>query len=231
MTPPDPSASVLFPKSFEVDALKRENVAYLVGGLAFGVLLGFGIFHTFAFRPEAQIARAGAVAERIPSPAGPMAPTQMPPERVAAGAGAPMVEEVNALKRILEQDPRDAQALTRLANLYQDIGDCAQAIAYYEKALAVRPSDPNLLTDTGTCYLNVNDPEKALELFDRAHAEDPAHWQSLFNKAVVLGIHLGRADEAQTVLDEVDRIQPSVPEVARLRQFFAQSRAQRTTGS
>ena len=107
--------------------MKRENLVYLVGGLAFGFLLGFGIFHTFEFRPAAQAARAGGVAAEIPAPAGPMAPTQVGPRGGAQGGGArdggaPMVQEINALKRILAQNPQEIHALTRLANLYQDIG-------------------------------------------------------------------------------------------------------------
>jgi len=228
LTLPDPSGSV---ESFEDNAVKRENLAYLLGGLAFGFLLGFGTFHTMEFRPQAQVARVGG-GDEIPSTAGPnpMAATQMPTGG-GAGGGAPMAQEVNALKRALEQNPQDVQALTRLANMYHDIGEWGQAIGYYEKAVAVRPSDPNLLTDMGTCYLNVNRPDRALELFQKAHAADPSHWQSLFNEAVVLGVHLGRPEEARKALDEVDRIQPNVPGVARLRDFLSQAPTQRPAGS
>ncbi len=212
--------------------MKRENVAYLAGGLAFGFLFGFGVFHTISNRPDKQLARIAGDAA-IPAPAGPMAPTQVGqgPDGPGAQAGAPMLQEINSLKRTLATEPDNLPALTRLGNLYQDIGQWTQAIAFYEKALAVAPKDPDLLTDTGSCYMNLKDPQRALDLFDRAHRADPRHWQSLFNKAVLLGIHLGRLDEAEAALREVERIQPSVPEVGQLRQALEQVRGQRTAGS
>jgi TPR repeat protein len=212
--------------------MKKDNVAYLLGGLAFGFLVGFGTFHTIANRPEKQLELSGGEASGIPAPAGPMAATQVgqgAPE--PGGGGAPMVQEINALKRTLAADPGNSQALVRLGNLYQDIGQWESALGFYEKALVITPNDPNLLTDMGTCYLGRRDAQKAIEFFDRAHAADPKHWQSLFNKAVVLGLHLGRVGEAEAVLEEVEREQPGLPEIGQLRQALSQARGSKPAGS
>ena len=85
--------------------MKKEYVAFLIGGFLFGVLFGYGLFNAL----EQQPARAAVTQQGGPpaGPAGPAAPTQM------GGDGAPMVAEINELKHVLQQDPTDLQALFR----------------------------------------------------------------------------------------------------------------------
>ncbi len=205
--------------------MNRDNLAYLAGGLAFGFLFGFGVFRILEHRPAKQLAAAAGVvaAAPVPGPAGTMAPTQIGP----GGAGAPMIEEINGLKRVLQNDPGNVRALTRLANLYHDANMFQQAIGFYEKALQVTPTDPDVLTDLGTCLQAIGENEKALDSFSRAQKADPAHWQSLFNTVVVLSFKLGRFDEAEAVLNRLDRLRPSSPDTARLRDALASERAKR----
>ena len=106
-------------------------MAFLFGGLAFGFLLGFGLFRSIETRPG-QIATPAASSE-IPSPMGPAAPTQTP------GGAAPMIAEINALKERVQSNPKDAQAWTRLANLYQDAGMFQPAIEFYQRAIELAP--------------------------------------------------------------------------------------------
>src|SRR5262245_424015 len=98
--------------------MKRDHLAFLLGGLAFGILIGFAFFKAVATRPG-----AAPVAEtsEIPTPAGPAAPTQTLSEG-AGGGGAPMLAEINALKERVQKDPKDAEAWTRLGGLYQQAG-------------------------------------------------------------------------------------------------------------
>src|SRR5262245_51893095 len=127
--------------------MRRDHVAFLVVGLAFGILIGFAFFRAVATRP-------GAVAEQapteIPSPAGPAAPTQM-----GGGAGgssdggAPMLAEINALKERVRRDPEDAAAWTRLAGLYQQAGMPEPAAEFYERAVAMKPGGGGRLNEPG----------------------------------------------------------------------------------
>ena len=90
--------------------MKKESFAFLIGSFAFGVLMGYALFDTIRTRPalDAEPNRAA-----IATPAGPTAPTQV-------GSGAPsvgpMVAEINALKRAVQENPQDLPALTPLAN-------------------------------------------------------------------------------------------------------------------
>lgn len=213
--------------------MKRDNVAYLTAGLAFGFVFGFGFFHTLAWRPERQMAAGGSASGAVDAPAGPMAPTQMGPGASAAAApdgAAPMIARINDLKQRLQADPRDTAAAVELANLYHDVGMYRQAIGLYEQALAVSPNDPDLLTDLGICYQSLRDNDRALELFARAQSIDPKHWQSLYNSIVVLAFQLGRLDEAESALARLEAARPGLPQTAELAAAVAQERSRRASG-
>ncbi len=199
--------------------MKRENLAFLLAGLAFGVLLGFGVFHAVANRPEEQASALSAETGRD-APSGPPAPTQV-------AGGAPMLQEINALKRALEADPKSLLALARLANLYHDAGMWPQAAGYYERAVEVKPDDPDLLTDLGTCYRELRQFEKALGLFLRAQQVEPSHWQSLYNVVVVEAFDLGRVEEAVAALERLEQVHPQAPHLAELRQAVERVAADR----
>jgi tetratricopeptide (TPR) repeat protein len=60
------------------------------------------------------------------------------------------------------------------------------AIAAYEKALALDPENANVWTDLGVMYRRQGDPKKAVNAFDQAIGIDPQHEISRFNKGIVL---------------------------------------------
>ena len=221
--------------------MRRDHLAFLLGGLAFGVLIGFGLFETLATRPGAQVEpeRGG-----IPSVAGPGSPTDVTdsgpaatmgggggaPGGAAAGGppagGAPMLAELNALKERVQKDPKDFDSWTRLGNLYQDAGMYQPAIGFYEKASALHPGDAGVLTDTGICYQQMNQLDKALDLFERAHKADPSNWQSLYNTVVVAGIDMGRYDKADEAFAKLKQVKPDAPNIDALRAALDRARSQ-----
>jgi tetratricopeptide (TPR) repeat protein len=148
----------------------------------------------------------------------------MAPTQTGAGAEAPMVAEINELKRRLQENPQDLSAATRLANLHHDVQMWDQAAVFYEKAVALSPDDPDLLTDLGVCYRALDRFGDALEMFSRAQAADPDHWQSLFNTAVVAAFDLGEYDRALEALEPLERKVPPLPRVTELRQAVERAR-------
>jgi TPR repeat protein len=201
--------------------LKREHVAFLLGGLVFGILFGFGLAHAIANRPG-TVAAAGEGTE-IPSPAGPPAPSQVPsggqvPSGAQGGGGAPMLAELQRLQQQVRDHPDDAAAWTRIANLYHDAGMYSQAVGFYEQAATLLPGDPNVLTDLGVCYRGAGDPEKALQAFARAEKADPRHWQSLYNQVVVYGLDLKQPAQAQAALRRLEAVNPQAPGLAALKE-------------
>jgi len=193
--------------------LKKEQFAFLVVGFAFGILVGYGAFMAHSTAPdlEGQGATASAAQGSAAPAAGP------------ADGGAPMMAEIRGLKKRVQDNPQDHEALVRLANLYHDGNMLDDAISYYEKALAVEPNSPDELTDMGICYRAKREYERALELFQQANKIDPAHWQSLFNYVVVAGFDLGHFDSARQALDTMEKMNPRPPRLDDLRKALEQA--------
>jgi len=192
-------------------------MAFLFGGLAFGFLLGFGLFRAIDTRPGR--AESPAAVGEIPSPMGPTAPTQ-----TVGGGGAPMMAEINVLKDRVVKDPKDLQAWARLANVYQDAGMFEPAVSFYQRAIELAPNDANLLTDTAICYQELKQFDKALELLERAQKADPDHWQSLYNIVVVAGLQMRHFDKADAAMAKLQQIHPEAPKLAELRAALNKAR-------
>lgn len=203
--------------------MKKEQFFFLVGGFAFGVLVGFGLFRVVQDRP--QLDAAGAASQEIASPAGPRAPGQgAAPE--GGGGAAPMINEINELKRRLEADPKDAEAAGTLGGIYYRVGMWEQALQFYDIALSIDPDDPNLLTDSGNTHRELGRHDRALDSFRRAHELDPNHWQALFNTVIVAAFDLQQLDLADAAMAKLDRIDPTPAQLPELKQALAEFRAE-----
>ena len=197
-------------------------MAFLFGGLAFGFLLGFGLFRAIDTRPGQ--AASPAATNEIPTPMGPAAPMGSATPTPTSGGGAPMMAEINALKERVQKDPKDVQAWSRLANLYQDSGMFEPAIEFYQRASELLPNSANLLTDMGICYQQLKQFDKALELLERAQKADPANWQSLYNIVVVAGLDMRRFEQADAALARLQQVHPDAPNLAELREALNKAR-------
>jgi tetratricopeptide (TPR) repeat protein len=156
--------------------MKSEAIAYGVAGVCFGLIAGWIIGSQQARLTPAAPAPRAAEATAAPAPAG--------------GAGArpaPALDEarVRTLRETIEQDPKNAGALTDLANVYFDADRFEDAIAWYERALAVRPRDVNVSTDLGVSYYYTNQADRALRQFDYSLSVDPKHTKTILNMGIV----------------------------------------------
>ena len=85
----------------------------------------------------------------------------------------------------LKTNPNDVDTLVKLGNLYFDAQTYADAIVYYEKAVAIQPKDPDVRTDLGTAYWYTGNADKAIDNFNQALAIRPNHPGTLFNLGIV----------------------------------------------
>ncbi len=201
--------------------MKKEQFFFLVGGFAFGVLVGFGLFRVYDDRP--LLDGNETAGQQIASPAGPRAPGQGGPPQDGGGA-APMTGEVNELKRRLEANPDDKTAAATLGGMYYQIGMWDQALQFYEVALNIDPGDPDLLTDAGNAHRELGHFDKALDNFRRAYENDPGHWQSLFNTVVVAAFDLQQMELADAAMAKLDEVEPTPPQLADLKRALAELR-------
>jgi tetratricopeptide (TPR) repeat protein len=134
----------------------------------------------------------------------------------AQGAPGPVMEQVRQLQARIDKNPKDAEALVGLANMNFDIKNWARARELYERYLALHAPDPDTLSDLGVCYRGLGEYPKALDMFRKARQLAPDHWQSLFNEVVVLTFNLRQMDQAQTALQQLEKMQPGNPDVQQL---------------
>jgi tetratricopeptide (TPR) repeat protein len=113
--------------------------------------------------------------------------TQMPP--IGATTDSMMNVEraqIEQLKKVVEQDPKNTNHLIQLGNLYFDMSQPQEAITYYERALSNDSLNPLVLTDCGIMYSQIGQADKALINFDKAIALKPDLQQAYFNKGLIL---------------------------------------------
>lgn len=135
---------------------------------------------------------AGIVFSAIQEPAEmpPVAATRTPMQTpIGEGGGSSMSQgeanQIMSLEKELAANPKNADALVALGNIWYDSDKPEKAIDAYEKYLAIRPKDANVLTDLGTMYRRAGEPKKAIAAFNKAIAADPKHEASFFNKGLV----------------------------------------------
>lgn len=187
--------------------MNRDTAVYCTCTFLLGLVIGSFLIgpHIGARQPEVATAAnmpAAAATQSDPMPA--------------------VMQQLTALKEQIARDPKNADALAQLGNMYMDAAKFPEAIQYFERALAVR-EDPTLRIDLGISYKQSGEPDKALAAFRRAAEEAPGQWQPLYNEAIVLG-EMRRFDEAKAIAANLKKMRPDDPEVRRLVDSLAQAR-------
>jgi thioredoxin-like negative regulator of GroEL len=191
--------------------MTRDNIVFATCGLLLGLILG-----SLVIGP--RIAQSKLAAPHS-ADIGPSLTETAPPATAAptATGGNPMpmvMQQLENLKQTVARDPRNFEALVQLGNMYMDAAKFAQAVDFYERALAVR-EEPNVRTDLGICYKQSNQLEKSLAAFQKAGSEAPDQWQARYNEAIILS-ELGRNDEARTVAAKLAEAKPGDEDVKKL---------------
>jgi len=219
--------------------LTKDNFLYVLVGLLLGFVSGFLLQEAMAVRQSQRLLPAQAAA--LAASGVPGSATGVPPmpndARVAPmpesgpagvlgapqagadaaqGAPGPVMEQVRQLQARIDKNPKDAEALIALANMNFDIKNWARSRELYERYLALHAPDPDTLSDLGVCYRGLGEYPKALDMFRKARQLAPDHWQSLFNEIVVLAFNLRQMDQAQTALQQLEKMQPGNPDVQQL---------------
>jgi tetratricopeptide (TPR) repeat protein len=190
--------------------VKLESIIFAIAGVCFGLITGWIIGSQQALlspRPDAQPA-----AENV-SPSS----TQSP----APGTPAPAIldeTQVQALRTVVERDPKNAVALAQLGNLYYDAGRYTDAIKWYTDSLAVNPNDVSVSTDLGVSYYYNNQPDLALKQLEHSLKVDPKHTKTLLNMGVVRAFGKRDLKGATEAWQRLVEIAPDSPEGRQARQ-------------
>lgn len=226
-----------------------SHLRFLAVGIAFGILVGWGLFRAYELAPSRANEGSAGVVE---GPAGPRAPSM--DRGSAVDESAPAMAEVARLRAVLDENPDDLDALVGLGRLYlmigrfQDaepyltraaetyperfdlqrwigeaylnVGRPELAVAYLERARDLRPDDAATRKDLGFALRESGRPREALREFAVAIERDPGDWEALYNAVVIAGLELGRVDEARAFLEDLEAKRPGDPQVRDLRERF-----------
>jgi Flp pilus assembly protein TadD len=115
--------------------MKPESIAFTIAGMCFGVILGWVI----------GTQQAGGGREMLP-PQAAVAPAAAPTQRMAT----PLDESlVRSLTQRFEQEPGNVEVALDLANVYSESQRWEEAIAWYERALAIEPGHQRAMLNKG----------------------------------------------------------------------------------
>jgi len=189
--------------------MKPESLVFATSGLFLGLIVGWII----GSQQAASVPNPAA-----PAPAAQAAATTTTP---MGGSGQPAVldeSRVRALTAAAEQRPQDVAVRIELANLYFDGERFADAIKWYEQALALDPGNVNASTDLGVSYYYTNQADRALAQFDVSLGIDPKHTKTLLNQGIVRAFGKQDLDAAAQSWQKVIELAPDSAEGRAARQ-------------
>ncbi len=211
--------------------MNKDQVQFLISGILFGFLVGYviayAVYEPKVVQQAAPVPAAGnmGMGQSVP-PAGAGAPAA----DAGSGSGneqmmATVFQEISTLKAAIEKDPKDVQALVRLANMYHDARKYEEAVQFYKRALAVTPKDVDARTDMGICLYEMGMADDAIAQFRTSLAYDAKHWQTWLNLGIVA---LSSKNDLKTAADafgKVEEINPGFKDLPMLKDALKKASA------
>ena len=111
------------------------------------------------------------------------------------------------VKKKLQEIPKDADLLYRLADLYDRNGQYAEAADTYKKVVTIKPDMGYAYFKMGTAYDRLNRPEDAVAAFVKAIKLMPNYAMAYNNLGVTYG-KLGRTREEIQMLKKAIELRP-----------------------
>jgi tetratricopeptide (TPR) repeat protein len=185
--------------------MKAENIAYAIGGICFGLIVGAIGMRTY---DESRLtAQPPAAAAAAPAPESqPQAETSAPQPRTLDEA------RVQQLTTILDSDPKNAGAMVQLGNTYFEAERFPEGIKWFEEALKVDPKNADASTGLGMGYYYTKSPDAALQQFQKSLQMDPRHAKTLLNQGIVLAFGKQDLNGAEASWRKLIEVAPGSPE-------------------
>lgn len=119
---------------------------------------------------------------------------------------------LSILKKILEQNLDDENAIYLTGICYFKKNMLPEAIEAFSKVNTLNPSFPGTYYHLGICYQKQNQLDKSLTFYQKALKLDPKNFISLFNGGIIL-YKLKRFSDALTFLENALELKPDDPEI------------------
>jgi tetratricopeptide (TPR) repeat protein len=148
----------------------------------------------------------------------------------AAGYFVGESEHISDVRRVSSLSTRAESAVVpppsarEVGDAHSDNKEWELAIRSYEQAVQSGDADPGLLSDLAVAYRNRGDSRQAVATLERALEQDPSHWPSSLNLALIYAFDLSDADAAERHLREVERVGRAFPQLDLVRAQIARLR-------
>jgi tetratricopeptide (TPR) repeat protein len=123
--------------------------------------------------------------------------------------GQPVAAMAKPSKGIASEQPETVYTTGGVVLPYQDRR--LEAIAAYEKVLAIDPGNHQAWRNRGVCLYNLRRHEEAITSFEKAIAIAPNDWEARRNLGIAL-YDLGKYEEAIAAHDQAIAINPNDPD-------------------
>ncbi|MGA9529736.1 MAG: tetratricopeptide repeat protein [Terriglobales bacterium] len=94
-------------------------------------------------------------------------------------------KQADPLLAKLKDDPKNADLLAQIGNIYFSTHQFKEAADYLNKSLAIKPKNIPIRTLLASCLYYDNDVDGALQQLKQALADDPKNANALFNLAMI----------------------------------------------
>jgi Tfp pilus assembly protein PilF len=128
---------------------------------------------------------------------------------------------IEMLRQATESEPDNAQAWSQLAGIYNEQGS-QQAVAYYERALALNPRSYLAYRGIGNYYLKARDYSLAEAYYTKAVNVNPARYGPVYKNRAIARMQLGNNAGAKQDLEEYLKQTPTATDAASIRDAISQ---------
>ena len=151
-------------------------------------------------------------------------------QQPSAEAQAMVEQSAAPLLEAVKQNPNDFDSLVKLGNVFYDGQQFANAIQYYERALALQPENVDVRTDMGTAYWYSGNADKALAELQTSLKYKPGHPQTLFNLGWVRW--QGKADPKGAIeaWQQLLKANPDYPQKEQVEKYIAKAKEHASRG-
>lgn len=152
--------------------------------LVVGLLVGYLLRGSAAAAPGVRAAAMGVPqGGTAPAPhgmggSGQRMPTLQEMKQMADKKVAPLLERLKA-------DPRNAELLIQVGDVYKATHQFKSAAEYYGKSLEIDPKNVGVRTDMASCLYYIGEVDGALAELNKSLSYDPKHAGTLLNIGVI----------------------------------------------
>jgi tetratricopeptide (TPR) repeat protein len=127
---------------------------------------------------------------------------------------------VKGLNAVIKADPRDKRAHAELAWIFKSDKKYAEAVAEFDKALAIDPDFGYALNHLAYTYVEMGETEKAIKTFDRYAAAQPGDANPLDSMGDLYFL-TGAFDKARAKYQQALAVRPDFPSTWKLAYLYA----------